>query len=213
MGVALALCLLGALCALGWLRAVRARAEPYPPGVPCQLSLGPSTTIGPGEPTTVTGSGLGAAAAVWVSLLPQGLVLGDTQADATGSFRTTVRIPADLRPGQYLVVASSSDVACGVHAHTPVPAAPSHPAGSAIAASPSLPHVTAQPASPGFPRITASDGPPPGVGSGGTASGASPPVAQGPVVLRDNTTLVLVLTVALTAVCALLLVSVARRRH
>lgn len=67
----------------------------------------------PGDVITVTGAALGAGSTVQVRLLGTDvdIVLGETQADDSGSFTAQFQVPDGLAPGVYTVQAAGAETA------------------------------------------------------------------------------------------------------
>jgi hypothetical protein len=90
-----------------------ASADPaYPPSNSCSLSSADGSSFTPGEHVTLIGSGFGAHAQVRLSISTHHTSLGTVTTDATGAFRTTVTIPANLGDGSHVLTASSPTTSC-----------------------------------------------------------------------------------------------------
>lgn len=82
------------------------------------LGHGESVTVQPtsakaGDTVTITGAGLGASRDVDITLSGTGVTvkLGHADSDADGAFTEKFKLPADLRPGQYLITAEGKETA------------------------------------------------------------------------------------------------------
>lgn len=69
------------------------------------------TTAEPGDTITVTAEDLGAERTVELKLAGSGveIVLGQVQTDEDGGFTKTYTLPADLRPGQYVIATTGEE--------------------------------------------------------------------------------------------------------
>jgi hypothetical protein len=93
------------LAAAACVLSAAAAGQTYPPSA-CELELS-TTLVDPGEEIVVAACGFAGGAAVTLSLRRGPAVAGlDTvRARANGDLRAELRIPADTRPGRWLLVA------------------------------------------------------------------------------------------------------------
>lgn len=75
---------------------------------------GGEVVLAPGDPVTITGGGFAPGSDVVITIESEPVVLGETTADATGDFSTTVVLPAALPAGGHTIKATGDDARGGV---------------------------------------------------------------------------------------------------
>ncbi|MCU1656440.1 MAG: hypothetical protein JWO57_1096 [Pseudonocardiales bacterium] len=109
--------------------------HPYPPTVPCALSVA-GFDMTSGTALTVIGSGLGAHQSVALILRPKGVSLGFGWTDWNGAFEQIVRVPPHTTPGAR-VVGTSTVASCSV-AIPPIAGGPPAPSPNPRPSTPSI---------------------------------------------------------------------------
>jgi hypothetical protein len=124
--------------------AAPAAAQVYPPSGDT-ISIG-STTLSPGESTTLSGTGADAGAVITASFFSQPAGLGSTTADAAGAWSMGITIPSNATPGAHTITATGAGYSASITVTIVGAAAPAaQPVSGAIAftGSDTLPLVSA----------------------------------------------------------------------